>query len=71
MPVPAGRAALIWLSLNVCDFRLSINRLEESVDVDCSKYFGEAELVGRLNFLIAEEDDAKFAEGLSDLLKLF
>ena len=67
MPAIADVAALLRLLAHLCDRRIGGHGREEAVDVDAAKLAGEGEMLLRGQTLVAEENDAVFAEGLADL----
>lgn len=70
VPVPAGRAMLIGLALDIGDFGISFNGMEVFVDVDIAKPAGKRQVAGWRDDLIAKENHAKFAKRAANVGEL-
>ena len=67
VPAAADIGFLLRLLAHLGDLRPAVDGAEEAVDVDGGKAFGEGDVLGFAQPLVAEEDHAVLAEGGADL----
>ena len=71
MPVAADVVDLVRVLSHLSDIRVTLDGLEEAVDVDLAPPLGEFDVLLGGDVLVTEEDDAVVYERLAQLGELF